>query len=105
LIKYKSLSASEVPSSPGYLVALDAEFVALVKEELEVHSDGTKSVVRPSRLGLARVSCIRGQGPLEGTPFIDDYIVSDEPVVDYLTEYSGVTGEFCRYHIKKVVSY
>lgn len=45
---------------------------------------------RPSRLGLARVSVVRGEGALEGTACIDDYIRSPEAVHDYLTRFSGI---------------
>ncbi|KAL7275645.1 poly(A)-specific ribonuclease [Rhizina undulata] len=83
------LSPMEGPR-PGSLVALDAEFVSLQNEEIEVKADGTRSVVRPSRLGLARVSVLRGEGEQEGVPFLDDYIVTKDPVVDYLTEFSGI---------------
>lgn len=37
-----------------------------------------------------QVSCVRGEGPLEGVPFIDSFIMQAEPVVDYLTRYSGL---------------
>ena len=33
---------------------------------------------------------VRGQDEEMGTPFIDEYIAATEPVVDYLTEYSGI---------------
>ena len=51
---------------------------------------GVEVEVRPSRLGLARVSVLRGQGPARGTPCIDDYIKGAEPVYDYLTKYRCV---------------
>lgn len=68
------LSFDEIESKSGYLVALDAEFVALSREETEVRTDGTRSLIRPVRLHLARVSLIRGQDFHEGICFVDDYI-------------------------------
>lgn len=53
-------------------------------------TDGSRRVIRPARLGLARVSVIRGSGPKEGVPFIDDYIHTSEDIVNYLTEFSGI---------------
>lgn len=45
---------------------------------------------RPSRLGLGRVSVVRGTGALTGKACIDDYIRATEPVFDYLTKWSGL---------------
>ena len=56
------------------LVAIDAEFVAVSKEVTRSSARGKTIVVKPARLSLARVSCIRGDGPLAGAPFIDSYI-------------------------------
>lgn len=72
------------------LVAIDAEFVSMQQEETEFRSDGTKKVIRPARLSLARVSVLRGDGPKAGVPFIDDHIHTSEIIVDYLTEWSGI---------------
>lgn len=83
------LSPEEFPEK-GSLVALDAEFVSLDQEQAELKSDGTRSTLKPSHLALARLTCVRGYGPLQGEPFIDDYIAMQEQVVDYLTEYSGI---------------
>ncbi|KAL7423333.1 poly(A)-specific ribonuclease [Cryptotrichosporon argae] len=86
-IKHRVLTPDEMPS-PGTMVAIDAEFVALQQEEMEFRSDGTKNILRPSHMSLARVSVLRGEG--EAVPFIDDYIRTTETIVDYLTEFSGI---------------
>lgn len=74
----------------GVPCGIDAEFVALSKAEIDIKADGTRETIRPSRLGLARVSVLRGSGPDEGLPFIDDYIATSDPVIDYLTAFSGI---------------
>ncbi|EPB86120.1 hypothetical protein HMPREF1544_07108 [Mucor circinelloides 1006PhL] len=90
--RHQVLTKDEMPK-PGTLVAIDAEFVALQQEETEIRSDGTKSLIRPSTLTLARVSVLRGNdGPKHQVPFIDDYIATSEPIVDYLTEFSGIVA-------------
>ncbi|KAJ3012531.1 UNVERIFIED_CONTAM: poly(A)-specific ribonuclease [Siphonaria sp. JEL0065] len=91
-INYTPLKLTEFPLKTGFLVAIDAEFVSLQKEETEIRSDGSRSMILPSKLGLARVSVLRGEdGPLGGVPFIDDYIAIQDTIVDYLTEYSGIS--------------
>jgi len=77
----------------GMVVALDCEFVAVRLEEVEISTTGARSMVAPERLALARVSVLRGDAwPAErvGLPFLDDYIAVREPVVDYLTRFSGL---------------
>lgn len=79
----------EVPES-GTHVAIDAEFVILVREEIELTANGSRVVTNPKRNGLGRVSVLRVGGEDEGIPFIDDYITINEPIVDYVTQYSGI---------------
>lgn len=98
-MRHVPLKSEEIPNTPGFLVAIDAEFVGMasvisifIQAETEVRSDGTNTIIKPPRFSLARVSVLRGEGPDEGVPFIDDYIYTTEPVLDYLTEYSGIEG-------------
>ena len=51
---------------------------------------GIEIETRPSRLGLGRVSVVRGEGLLTGEPCIDDYIRATEPIFDYMTKWSGL---------------
>lgn len=86
---YRPLRPEEAPGE-GTIIALDTEFVAVRQPEIEMNSDGERETIRPIVYALARVSVVRGSGEDEGLPFIDDYIASKEPVVDYLTSYSGI---------------
>ena len=78
---------------PESIIALDTEFVAVRQPEIEMNSDGERETIRPIVYALARASVVRGHGEDEGVPFIDDYIAIREPIVDYLTSYSGITQE------------
>ncbi|EPE04927.1 pab-dependent poly -specific ribonuclease subunit pan2 [Ophiostoma piceae UAMH 11346] len=88
---YTPLEPSKERPGPDTIVALDTEFVALKQPEIEMNSEGEMETIRPMTHALARVSVVRGQGMEEGLPFIDDYIIIKEAVVDYLTLYSGIT--------------
>nr|KAJ3418423.1 poly(A)-specific ribonuclease [Polyrhizophydium stewartii] len=90
LIRYQLFTPDEVPRTPGYICAIDTEFVAMSHGEAEIRSDGTKSTIRPPQYGLARVSVVRGSDETTAIPFIDDYIHIAGPIADYVTEFSGI---------------
>ena len=87
---YRVLDSLERPTA-GTIVAIDTEFVSLKQPEIQINSDGERETIRPMSHALARVSIVRGSGEHEGYPFIDDYVAIKEPIVDYLTFYSGIT--------------
>ncbi|OQR98814.1 hypothetical protein ACHHYP_07866 [Achlya hypogyna] len=74
----------------GDRVAIDTEFVIVEMEEATLQTDGTRIVTKESRQALARVSLIHGE---TNVVFVDDYILSSEPVVDYLTRFSGLVAD------------
>lgn len=88
-VRHRPFAPEEIPQK-GELLSIDAEFVSLNPEELEISSNGTRSLVRPTTLSLARVSVLRGQGPNEGQPCIDDHIATHDRIFDYLTQFSGI---------------
>lgn len=90
---YQTLDMSSESPGPDTIIALDTEFVAVRQPEIEMNSDGERETIRPIVYALARASVVRGQGEDEGKPFIDDYIAIREPIVDYLTSYSGITEQ------------
>jgi PAB-dependent poly(A)-specific ribonuclease subunit 2 len=80
------------------VIAIDAEFVTIRRPEFQMDPAGNTIQIRPIGHALARVSVLRGPSPefdpsLEpGTPFIDDYIVASEPIIDYVTSFSGLSA-------------
>lgn len=75
----------------GDVVAIDAEYVSLSEEETVTELDGSQQVLAPSHMSVARVSCVSG---VPGAHFreavMDDLVRGYEPVVNYLTRYSGI---------------
>eukprot|EP00180_Rhodochaete_pulchella_P002706 Plantae.Rhodophyta-Rhodochaete_pulchella.ctg4208.p1 GENE.Plantae.Rhodophyta-Rhodochaete_pulchella.ctg4208~~Plantae.Rhodophyta-Rhodochaete_pulchella.ctg4208.p1 ORF type:complete len:830 (+),score=118.76 Plantae.Rhodophyta-Rhodochaete_pulchella.ctg4208:358-2490(+) len=84
-----ALTPDELSVLRGFPVALDCEFVCIDREEFEIENMKRRILV-PAKMALARVSVLRGAGPRAGVPFIDDYISIQDPVVDYLTRWSGL---------------
>lgn len=58
----------------------------LEKEEYETQSNGDQKLIKPAKLSLGRLSILRENE----IPFVDDFIPISEPIMDYLTEYSGL---------------
>ena len=72
----------------GDLVAIDTEFVVVEHEDSIITKDGEKHVNQDSRSALARVSIVDAQGRV----LLDDYVLPQEPVLDYVTRFSGIVA-------------
>jgi PAB-dependent poly(A)-specific ribonuclease subunit 2 len=95
VIRTRSLSTGRPPDyntkndlpGAGDLIAFDAEFVSVQEEESVLTNTGSKLVTRETRYALARFSVIDCHS---GNIILDDYVLPCEPVVDYLTRFSGI---------------
>jgi PAB-dependent poly(A)-specific ribonuclease subunit 2 len=82
-------------------VAVDGEFVSVQAERVELNAEGQRVVREEGRQLLARISLIDGRVPVnsnlnpnpEFRLLVDDYILPTEPVLDYVTRFSGLTEE------------
>jgi PAB-dependent poly(A)-specific ribonuclease subunit 2 len=74
----------------GKLIAFDAEFVSVQEEESTLTETGTKVVLQETRHALARISIIDCD---KRTVMLDDHVLPREPVVDYLTRFSGIVAQ------------
>ena len=69
------------------MIAFDAEFVSVQAEEALLNESGQKVSVRETRHALARISIVDCS---TGNILVDDHVLPREPVVDYLTRFSGI---------------
>jgi PAB-dependent poly(A)-specific ribonuclease subunit 2 len=74
----------------GDLIAFDAEFVSVQEEESVLTDTGTKVTIRETRHALARISVIDCR---TRDVVLDDHVIPREPVVDYLTRFSGIVAK------------
>ena len=88
----------------GDLIAFDGEFVSVQAERVILNAEGQKVIKEEGRMLLARISIISDEGSNSsdsGTEkeantsrlLVDDYILPSEPVIDYVTRFSGIMPE------------
>lgn len=73
--------------SEGDYIAFDAEFVSVQEEMSTLAENGAKVTIQEPRHVIARISII---DCTTRAIIIDDHVVPREPVVDYLTRFSGI---------------
>ena len=77
-ITFTPLGQEEMPKK-GDLIAIDAEFVTLNLQEGELRSDRPSvSTVKAAHMSVARITCVRVEGMMEGAHFTDDFILTQE---------------------------
>ena len=76
--------------SKGDLIAIDTEFVSVQHEDSVISSDGGRIVLMEGRSSLARMSLLDCRSGCD--LLLDDYVLPQEPVLDYLTRFSGIVS-------------
>jgi PAB-dependent poly(A)-specific ribonuclease subunit 2 len=84
----KSLKPTKIEE--GKLIAFDAEFVSVQEEEAALTDSGSKMILRETRHAIGRISVIDCKSR---EVLLDDHVLPREPVVDYLTRFSGIVAE------------
>ena len=84
----------------GDLIAFDGEFVSVQAERVVLNAEGQKVIKEEGRMLLARISIISDAGASSSGAesgsyrlLVDDYILPSEPVIDYVTRFSGIVPE------------
>jgi PAB-dependent poly(A)-specific ribonuclease subunit 2 len=88
--KFRSPLQSLTDIQMGDIVAIDAEYVVL--EWANKRPDEPEWMRRQRRphMSLARVSCVLSSTNGDERTIIDDYVRTEDAVLDYLTQYSGI---------------
>lgn len=86
------LDETDLPKC-GELVAFDAEFVTVELEKVTLDAMGKRIDGEEGRQILARISLIDGSGDGGFRVLADDCVLPTEPVLDYVTRFSGLTEE------------
>jgi PAB-dependent poly(A)-specific ribonuclease subunit 2 len=97
--------SDKLPKSQEY-IAFDGEFVTIEIQKVILDSQGLKSDIEDGRQVLARMSLVYINEDLHNlsnesnnntnekfTILADDYVLPTEPVLDYVTRFSGVSPE------------
>lgn len=80
-----------VKFSSAKTVAFDAEFVQVENEESILTASGSKVFLREARNAVGRISLIDCDN--NGRVLCDHHVLPREPVLDYLTRFSGIVAD------------
>lgn len=89
LSKHAIRNLADLPGK-GDLIAFDAEFVSVQEEESTLTEKGSKVTLRETRHAVARISVFDCKTK---HIVIDDHVLPQEQVVDYLTRFSGIVAK------------
>ena len=87
-LNYRPLPPDQLPGKND-LISIDCEYIALNCEQAEILPDGHRIVRKEADLRLGRVTVLTHELEV----FVDDYILCEDTVADYLTRFSGLTRD------------